>query len=87
MYGEPHGDVLPRLADVERVLFVVGAEKVPAELYQLATHNCSVGNQPHSEVAALAVMLHGLLGDAPLYAERAGATMQIEPAARGKRVR
>jgi len=32
----------------------VRAEKVPAEMYDLADWNVAVDNQPHSEVAALA---------------------------------
>lgn len=87
MYGEPHTDVLPRVAHAQRVMVAVGAEKVPPELYQIATHNCSVGNQPHSEVAALAVVLEGLMGPGELYRDRASAQVRIEPTARGKRVR
>lgn len=59
MYGEKidekHGE-LERAFD-DDVLVVVGAEKVPREVYRLADHNISVGNQPHSEIAALAVLL------------------------------
>ena len=36
---------------------VVGGAKVPAEAFSLAHHNVSVGQQPHSEVAALALFL------------------------------
>ena len=39
------------------VLVIVGAEKVPGEIYKAADFNISVGNQPHSEVAALAMFL------------------------------
>ncbi len=39
------------------VLVIVGAEKVPGEVYKAADFNISVGNQPHSEVAALAMFL------------------------------
>jgi len=39
------------------ILIIVGAEKVPAQYYELADWNVSVGNQPHSEVAALALFL------------------------------
>jgi len=39
------------------LLIIVGAEKVPPQIYEMADFNVSVGNQPHSEVAALAVFL------------------------------
>ncbi|MFB6190184.1 MAG: tRNA (cytidine(56)-2'-O)-methyltransferase [Candidatus Nanohaloarchaea archaeon] len=60
MYGErideKQGEIEEELED-EDLLVVVGAEKVPREVYKLADHNISVGNQPHSEIAALAVLL------------------------------
>tara|TARA_B100001113_G_scaffold221249_1_gene181416 strand:- start:135 stop:650 length:516 start_codon:yes stop_codon:yes gene_type:complete len=42
------------------ILFVVGAEKVPPWVFELADYNISVGNQPHSEVAALAIAMNKL---------------------------
>lgn len=86
MYGEPHTDVLPRLEGAGEVLVVVGAEKVPGEIYDLVTHNAAVGNQPHSEVAALATVLHDIQGPEALYRPREGARLEIEPTARGKRM-
>ena len=41
----------------EPLLFVVGAEKVPPWVFEYSDYNISVGNQPHSEVAALAIAL------------------------------
>ena len=35
-------------------MIVVGAEKVPREIYELADYNVAVGSQPHSEVSAWA---------------------------------
>jgi len=56
MYGESLSEALPTLR-TKRLMVVVGAEKVPREVYDLADRNVSVGNQPHSEVAALAIFL------------------------------
>lgn len=84
MYGEPYAEVLPGLRAARDLLVVVGAEKVPADLYGLADHNVAVGNQPHSEVAALAILLHALRPGA-LDAPRAG-ELRILPKARGKAV-
>ena len=84
MYGQRLGDVLPKIPRDE-LLVVVGAEKVPADLYRLADVNVAVGNQPHSEVAALAVFLDRLLEGAGLRHEFQG-RLRIHPSARGKDV-
>jgi tRNA (cytidine56-2'-O)-methyltransferase len=85
MYGLPLARVIPRLARADRVLFVVGGAKVPAELYRRANFNVAVGHQPHSEVAAVAVALERLLG-LPGPRAMSGARQVIVPQARGKRV-
>jgi tRNA (cytidine56-2'-O)-methyltransferase len=84
MYGEPYQGVVPALQRARDLLIVVGAEKVPGDLYQLAHMNVAVGNQPHSEVAALAVLLHALKPEA-LDAAWPG-PMRIVPQPRGKSV-
>ncbi len=87
MYGEPLGVAAPRvLADGRDVMVVVGAEKVPGDLYQLADTNIAVGNQPHSEVAALALLLDRLRGGAWEQDEFSGAEVKVIPEAHGKRV-
>ena len=40
------------------ILFIVGAEKVPAWVFELSDYNIVIGNQPHSEVAALAIAMN-----------------------------
>lgn len=82
MYGEPLPAVLPRVP-ARDLLLVVGAEKVPADLYALADFNVAVGNQPHSEVAALAIALDRLTHGAWATATFAG-RLQIQPNPRGK---
>jgi tRNA (cytidine56-2'-O)-methyltransferase len=67
------------------LLVAVGAEKVPAEMYQLADWNVAVGNQPHSEVAALAVFLDRLFQGEELGREFEGG-LKIVPSSRGKEV-
>ena len=57
MYGEQLEKAV-HLIDTKRdLLIIVGAEKVPPYFYEVADINVSVGNQPHSEVAALALFL------------------------------
>lgn len=87
-YGERMGSAVAELkkGKARNLTIVIGAEKVPAEVYQLADYNVSVGNQPHSEVAALAVFLYELLGGRGLYSRRREAKIVISPSKRGKKI-
>ncbi len=82
MYGLPLEQVLPRLGPSQDILVVVGAEKVPREVYEMVHHNVAVGNQPHSEVAALAVFLDRFWGQ--VASPTGGAAVRVIPTARGK---
>lgn len=82
MYGLPLDAMLPKIPR-DNLLVVVGAEKVPAEVFRLADLNVAVGNQPHSEVAALAVFLDRLLRGEGLRREFRG-RVRIRPSAREK---
>ncbi|WP_232085525.1 tRNA (cytidine(56)-2'-O)-methyltransferase [Conexivisphaera calida] len=73
-------DGLRTLVGSRGILVIVGAEKVPREVYELADLNVAVTHLPHSEVAALAVFLHDLLG----YGESAARGSSILPQLRGK---
>ena len=57
MYGEKLNKSIDEIGKNKDLLIVIGAEKVPPQIYEMADFNVSVGNQPHSEVAALAVFL------------------------------
>ncbi len=82
MYGEPLEPVVARVRNRD-VLLVVGAEKVPGDLYRLADYNVSVGNQPHSEVAALSIALDRLTGGAWVRRAFTG-RLEVVPNPRGK---
>tara|TARA_Y100000588_G_C14207872_1_gene905394 strand:+ start:123 stop:1142 length:1020 start_codon:yes stop_codon:yes gene_type:complete len=61
MFGMPFVETFPLIKKIkEPILVIVGAEKVPAWTFEKADYNLSVGNQPHSEVAALAVFLQNM---------------------------
>jgi len=70
-----------------RVLVVVGAEKVPYEVFEAADWNVAVSNQPHSEVAALALFLDYLQEGRELRAKFEGAELEVVPKRRGKAVK
>jgi tRNA (cytidine56-2'-O)-methyltransferase len=67
------------------ILVVVGSTKVPKEYYEMADINVAIGNQPHSEVAALAVFLDRLTGGKHLLDETGG-KVKVIPQERGKLV-
>lgn len=85
MYGERLTDVIGRIRRQGDMLVVVGSEKVPRDVFELAGYNVAVGNQPHSEVAALAIFLDRLT-EGSWERNEAGGRMKIIPTARGKRV-
>jgi tRNA (cytidine56-2'-O)-methyltransferase len=90
MYGIHIDEAIPKIREELKagkdILVVVGAEKVPREVYEIADYNVAVGNQPHSEVAALAVFLDRLLKGKGLRKEFEGAKLKIVPQERGKKV-
>lgn len=83
MYGES-ADLVAGDLQGRDVLVVVGAEKVPGALYELADRNVAVGNQPHSEVAALAVFLDRLTRGSWAQKTFEGARVEVVPNPRGK---
>ena len=61
MFGLPIEDFEDKLSKEQSpILFIVGAEKVPPWTFEYADYNLSIGNQPHSEVSALAISLSRL---------------------------
>lgn len=84
MYGYALHDYLKLYTTPEKVLIVIGASKVPREIYSLADYNVSVGLQPHSEIAALAVFLDRIQGGEQFKGEFPGASKRIIPSRTGK---
>jgi tRNA (cytidine56-2'-O)-methyltransferase len=89
MYGERVQDMADEVRSAHRdqpLLVVVGAEKVPFDVYERADWNVGVTNQPHSEVAGLAVFLDRLFEGRELDREWVDAERAVVPTATGKRV-
>ena len=89
MYGERIQDVEGEIRGAHRegpILVVVGGEKVPFEVYEAADWNVAVTNQPHSEVAGLAVFLDRLFEGRELAQEWTDAERRVLPQANSKRV-
>jgi tRNA (cytidine56-2'-O)-methyltransferase len=88
MYGEPLQDVVDDVRETdEPVLAVVGAGKVDGWVYGESDYNVGVTNQPHSEVAALAVFLHEYFGGDELDADFDGGEIEVVPSESGKETR
>ena len=86
MYGESIDSVQDQIRQEEQILVVVGAEKVPREVYDLADYNVAVSNQPHSEISALAVLLDRVLQGKQFLKKHENAQREIIPEKRGKKV-
>ena len=87
MYGINVDGIAKRIPKDKDLLVIIGAEKVPREAYDLADFNVAIGNQPHSEIAALAIFLDRLFEGNQLRKRFGGGELKIIPTKRGKRVK
>lgn len=92
MYGENILDVIEEIKEEmekenSRIMVVVGAEKIPREMFGLADWNIAAGNQPHSEIAALALFLDYLQEGKELRRLFEDAEIEIVPAKKEKKVK
>ncbi len=85
VYGLEVQKQISKIRKNKKILLIIGGEKVPWEVYQLADFNVSVTNQPHSEVAALAIFLDRYFSGKELEKKFAG-KIKIIPQERGKKV-
>ncbi|MFC2143651.1 tRNA (cytidine(56)-2'-O)-methyltransferase [Candidatus Aenigmatarchaeota archaeon] len=82
MYGIPFEKEITKIKKKRNLIIIIGSEKVPREVYDLADYNIAVTNQPHSEVAALAIFLHSI----GRKAKHTKAKYKIVPHPKGKNV-
>ena len=87
MYGEPFKEVIPNIPKDKPVVVVVGGAKVPGELFKVSDFNIAVGNQPHSEVAALALFLDSWTDGEGFNREFSEPQLVISPSKSGKDVK
>jgi tRNA (cytidine56-2'-O)-methyltransferase len=86
MYGEPFRKAIPKIRRDRPVVIVVGGAKVPGDVYKICQHNVAVGNQPHSEVAALALFMDAWFGESASEKKFEDARLIIEGTNDGKLV-
>lgn len=87
MYGINIDDTIDEIWKEKRVLVIIGAQKVPREVYSLADYNVAVGNQPHSEIGALSVFLDRIFKGKELKKNFRGGKLRIIPNNKGKYVK
>ncbi len=90
-YGEniQSSQVLAEIRDSGKdVLIIVGSQKVPRDFYssEVSDFNVAVGNQPHSECAALAIFLDRFFEGKTLEKPFENAKTRIIPQKRGKKI-
>jgi tRNA (cytidine56-2'-O)-methyltransferase len=85
MYGLNVDDIISKIKNSSSdILIIVGAEKVPSEVYKLSDYNIAVGNQPHSEISALAIVLDRIYDGKQLKLNFESAKMKIIPSIKEK---
>jgi tRNA (cytidine56-2'-O)-methyltransferase len=87
MYGININDKIEEIRKINSsLLVIVGSQKVEGWYYYNSDYNIAIGNQPHSEVAALAIFLDKLYKGEELNIQFSDAKLKILPQERGKKV-
>jgi len=87
MYGLPIQNKINEIKKIkENLLIIVGSQRVPGEVYHISDFNISVTNQPHSEVASLAIFLSKLLEGKELKKQFNNPKIKIIPQEKGKKI-
>jgi tRNA (cytidine56-2'-O)-methyltransferase len=60
MYGIRFEEYIEEVKKIKNMVIVVGASKVPNEVYKIADYNLAITNQPHSEISALGIFLYSI---------------------------
>jgi tRNA (cytidine56-2'-O)-methyltransferase len=86
MYGLSIHDVMNEIKNSKKdLLVIIGSQHVPGEVYHLSDWNVAVSNQPHSEVAALAVFLDRFSDGKQLKKDFENKKIKITPQEHGKK--
>ena len=89
MYGKNIPDIeseLRSILDNHDIMIIIGSEKIPPELINLSDINVAISNQPHSEVAALAILLDRLFQGKQLNLKFTDSKLNIIPQEKGKSI-
>ncbi|NHI92719.1 MAG: tRNA (cytidine(56)-2'-O)-methyltransferase [Candidatus Lokiarchaeota archaeon] len=62
MYGQRlDGNMIKTIKNQKKVIIIVGSQKVESTFFEIADLNLSIGNQPHSELSALTILLYEMI--------------------------
>ena len=86
MYGTGVDEIKKECEKEEKILIIVGGEAVPSEIFRLSNVNISVTNQPHSEVAALAIALDRIYCGKEMNFDQFKGSIEIEPSKIGRKI-
>ena len=89
MYGKNIPDIESELRSIlnnQDIVIIIGSEKIPPELINLSDINVAISNQPHSEVAALAILLDRLFQGKQLDLKFTNSKLNIIPQEKGKSI-
>lgn len=86
VYGLQLKKEISKIRKKKKILVIVGSEKVPPEIYNLADVNLSIGNTPHSEISALSIFLYEYFGKDILNKSFENAKIKVIPSKIGKKV-
>lgn len=86
MYGENINLLQSKIKKERKIVVVVGAEKVPREIYEIADYNVAIGNQPHSEISGLAILMDRIQEGSQFNKVFSGGKRTIIPSKNGKNV-
>ena len=86
MYGENINCVYYKIKKHNNIFIIIGSSKVPREIYNIADYNVAIGNQPHSEISALAVFLDRIQRGKQFLRRFHNAKIEIIPDKNGKNI-
>lgn len=86
MYGVSLPDMVDKIRENDKILVIVGSEKVEPWVFKVSDYNISITNQPHSEIAALAVFLDYYFSGEEFGFEFPECKYKVIPMERGKKV-
>lgn len=87
MYGQSLDYAVEQVRALGKaVLVIIGAEKVPGQVFGLADFNVAVGDQPHSEISALALFLDRFYRGEELKQGFPHHKIRVVPSERGKKI-
>ena len=84
MYGLNLPAIIDEIRTKDPILVIVGAEKVPGEIFGLSDYNVAVTGQPHSEISSLALFLDRIFSGKELERIYPDAAIRVIPSKSGK---